>query len=155
MSISTSQITTQRLSYLLFSDTKLDVGIALKLIYANAVPFKISMNSTMDWGAPLKNLTLGLPRYTDTGIVVPISFENNSFFELNGTMRLQIVDDNNNVLGQEKIININVQPKSSYKNTGVDVSISGDPASIRESIGGARLYFSTSVFNYGPVVVQW
>ena len=148
MSISTSQITTQRLSYLLFSDTKLDVDIALKLIYANAVPFKISMNSTMDWDAPLKNLTLGLPSPTATGIVVPISFENNSFFELNGTMRLEIVGDMNKVLGQETI-NINVQPKSSYKNTGVYVSILGDPTSIRE----ARLYFGTSVFNYGPVVI--
>jgi len=147
MSMSISQMTTENLSYLLFNDSTFYVDIALKLNYANAVPFKISTNSTMPWGAPLSNLTLDRPNPTPMGAIVPLSFENHSFFELNGTMRLEIVDNTDHVVGQTVAV-LNVQPQSSY-GPGVYVSISGDPRNIRK----ARLTFQTTVFSYGPMVI--
>ena len=147
ISISISQMTTETLSYLLFNDSIFNAEIGLKLNYAKAVPFKVSINRTMDWGAPLSNLTLGTPTPTRTGAVVPLSFENHSYFELNGTITLELVNIANQVVGEGNT-NINVQPQSRYR-TGVDVSISGDPTNIR-----ARLYIQTSVFNYGPLVIS-
>jgi len=149
ITMSLSQMTTENLSYLLFDDSAFDVYITLRLNYANAVPFEISTNFTLPWGAPLSNLTLGPYSPTPSGVILPISFENHSFFELNGTMRLEIVDNVNQVVG-EGTTNIKVQPQSGY-GTGIDVSISGDPA----SIGKARLYFQTSVLSYGPVVIPF
>lgn len=148
MTVSVSQITAGNLSYLLLNDSTFKIDVALKLNYAHAVPFKISSNLTMPWGAPLSNLTLGTPSLTSTGAIIPISFENHSFFALAGTMRLEIVDNHNNAVG-EKTTTLNVQSKSNY-GTGLDVSISGDPRNIR----AARLYFQTSVFSYGPVVIS-
>jgi hypothetical protein len=134
--------------YLLLNDSTFNVNVALKLNYARAVPFRISSNFTMPWGAPLSNLSLGTPSLTPSGAVIPINFENHSFFVLTGTMRLEIVDNHNNVVG-ENATALNVQSQSGYR-TELDVSISGDPANIRE----ARLYFQTSVFNYGPLVMS-
>jgi hypothetical protein len=148
MSVSVSQITTGSLWYLLLNDSTFNVNVALKLNYARAVPFRISSNFTMPWGAPLSNLSLGTPSLTPSGAVIPINFENHSFFVLTGTMRLEIVDNHNNVVG-ENATALNVQSQSGYR-TELDVSISGDPANIRE----ARLYFQTSVFNYGPLVMS-
>jgi len=149
MPMSISQMSAENLSYLLFNDSTFYVDIALKLSFANTVPFKISTNSTMPWGAPLSNLTLNTPNPTPAGVIVPFSFENHSFFELNGTMSLEIVDYSDNVVGQ-KVINFNVQPQSGYR-TGIDVSISGDPRNIRN----ARLTFHTSAFSYGPMVIRF
>ena len=152
MLILISQLTTKDLSYLLFKDNDFDVDIALELDYANAVPFKISTNFTVPWGAPLSNLTIGNVSVTHNGVNfvanVPISFENHSFFSLDGTMRLELVDNTNRLLGSETTT-ISVPPQAGYGfSPQVDVS---DPTSIRE----ARLYFDTSVFSYGPVVISF
>lgn len=147
MSVSVSQIAAGNLWYLLLNDSTFNIDVALKLIYAHAVPFKISSNLTMPWGAPLSNLTLGTPSFTPTEAIIPISFENHSFFVLTGTMRLEIVDNHNNVVG-ERTTALNVQSQSGF-GTELDVSVSGDPTNIRE----ARLHFQTSVFNYGPLVI--
>jgi len=96
----------------------------------------------------MSNLTLGTPTPTPSGVIVPLSFENHSYFELNGTITFELVNSLNQVMG-EGIAIINVQPQNSY-GAGVNVSISGDPSNIRQ----ARLYIQTSVFSYGPLVIS-
>lgn len=153
MSISINQMTTENLSYLLFNDSLFDVGIALKLNYASVVPFQISTNFTMPWEAPLNNLTIRnvSVAYNGTNFVatVPISFENHSIFSLDGTVRVELVDNMNRVLGSGAASFVpNVPPESSYS-VPVEVVVS-DPTNIRT----ARLYFATSIFSYGPVVIS-
>jgi len=148
MSIRISQINTEKLSYLLFNDSALNVDIALELNFANAVPFGISTNITMPWGAPLSNLTIediSLSAFNATHfrIIAPISFENHSLFSLDGTMRLELVDNMNSVLGSGTA---NIPPNGGYIPLELYVS---NPLDISE----ARLYFATSFFNYGPVVI--
>jgi len=153
MSISISRMAAENLSYMLFNDSSFVVDIALDLNYANAVPFRISTNSTMPWGAPLSNLTLGAISVapfnaTHFRTIVPISFENHSYFTLDGTVQLELVDNMNNLLGSGKaLLSPSVPPQSSYGYSS-QVFVS-DPTNIR----AVRLYFDTSVFSYGPVVI--
>jgi hypothetical protein len=149
--INISKLTSMDLAYLLFNDSVLDADASLKLNYAAAVPFQISTTLTIPWGAPVSALTIGgisASPYNATHFIasVPINFENHSFFTLDGTIRLELVDELNNVL-DSGISNINVPPQSGY-NFSLDVFVS-NPADVRE----ARLYFATSVFDYGPVVI--
>jgi len=146
ISVSLDDLTSDRLSHLLFNDTVLGSEMSIALTYATVIPFKISTNLTMPWGAPLSNLTIRNPYFTDSTIVVPTSFENHSFFNLTGTMRLELVNNLNQQVGAE-IIGINVPPRSLYSND-VAVSVSG-PMNIKE----VRIYFHTSVLSYGPVVI--
>lgn len=148
ITLNANSMTSSQLSHLLFADSNLTVEASLKLDYAKIIPFEISTNFTMPWGAPLHNLTIGRISMSGTRATVPFSFENHSFFELNGTMRLEIVDNLNQIVGQGTALPILAPPQSSYWSS-LDVTVSGDPANIRT----ARLYFQTSVFSYGPVVI--
>jgi len=148
ISISLENMTSASLSRLLFYDTDLDMDMSLALRYAGVIPFKISTNikNFTRWGAPLYNLTIGNPYFADSRVVVPTSFENHSFFNLTGTMRLELVNNLNQQVGAG-VTEINAPSQSVYS-TSVGVTVS-DPRNIRE----ARLYFDTSVFSYGPVVM--
>lgn len=138
-----------QLSNLLFTDTNLTMDTIVRLDYANVIPFALEANLSMPWGAPLSNLTLGHVSISGADVTVPISFENHSFFELNGTIQLAIVDNLGNVVGQGTSPHILASPQN-YYSSNLSVTISGNPANIRT----ARLYFQTSVFNYGPVVIS-
>jgi len=151
ISISLENMTSAGLSRLLFYDTDLNVDMSLALKYAGVIPLKISTNFTMPWGAPLNNLTFGnivvIP-YNSTHVrtMLPISFENNSIFSLNGTVRTEIVNTLNQQVG-DATTQITAPPQSGYSTTlAVLVPVS---SSLKE----ARLYFDTSVFTYGPVVI--
>jgi hypothetical protein len=150
ISINISKLTSTNLAYLLFDDSIFDADASLKLNYV-AVPFQISINFTIPWGAPLSALTIGnvsASPYNATHFrtSVPTSFENHSFLRLDGTIRLELVDGMNNILGSG-ISNINVPPQSGY-NFSLDAFVS-NPTNIKQ----AHLYFATSLFNYGPVVI--
>ena len=147
ITLNVNSMTSSQLSHLLFADSDLTVDASLKLDYARVIPLGISTNFTMPWGAPLHNLTIGHISMSGTHATVPFNFENHSFFELNGTMRLEIVDNLGQIVGQGTAPII-APPQSGYWSS-VDVAVSGDPANIRT----ARLYFQTSVFSYGPVVI--
>jgi len=146
ISISLEKMASASLSRLLFYDTNFNVDMSLALIYADVVPFKISTNFTIPWGAPLSNLTMGNPYFSGSSLFVPIIFENHSFLNLTGTMRLELVNNLNQQVGLA-VAPLNV-PSHSVFNENVEVSVSG-PLTISE----ARLYFDTSFFSYGPVVI--
>jgi hypothetical protein len=152
MSVSFDKIAVDKLSYLLFNDSNLNVDVGLKLNYANAVPLKIHSNTIMRWGAPLAKLAIGtisISAYnaTHARISVPVSFENHSFLELNGTINLEIVDSANKIVGGGSS-NFSA-PRQNRCDITINVLVSGNPANVRE----ARLFFETSAFSYGPVVI--
>jgi len=152
ISISLDSMTSASLSHLLFYDTDFDIDMSLGLRYAGVIPLKISTNSTMPWGAPLYNLTMGditVDQYNTTHVkaVLSLSFENHSFFSLNGTIRTEIVNTLNQQIGGSTTP-INAPQQSSYL-TPLEVLVPLASANFKE----ARLYFDTSVFSYGPLVI--
>jgi hypothetical protein len=152
MSLSIEQVATGHLSRLLFNDSELEIEAVVRLLYARVFPFEISLNSSMPWGAPFANLTLGSISITPLNLThirarVPLSFENHSFLALGGTLQLEIVDDANHLVGGGSTV-LNA-PSNSRFEADVEVLTAGNPADFRE----ARLYFQTPFFNYGPLVM--
>jgi len=144
MSLGIGQLATDDLSYLLFNDSELHVAAVLRLTYADAFPFEISLNSSMPWGAPLSNLTVG---DISGSSFVPLSFENHSYFEMSGTVQLEIVNNGDHVVG-EGTTAFYASPESRFERD-IAVTLSGSPRNVAE----VRLYFQTTFFNYGPVVI--
>jgi len=154
ISITLNNMTSASLSRLLFNDTEFNVDMSFALKYARVIPLEISTNSTMTWGAPLYNLALGdiplpeLHNSTHVRAILPLSFENHSFFTLNGTVLAEIVNTAGHKVGGTTDP-INAPPQSGYS-TQLVVLVSRDYGNLKE----ARLYFEfPSVFSYGPVVI--
>ncbi len=151
MSIDLGQMPAEVLAQLLFNDDALDVEFVLRLNYAGAVPFGISGNFSMPWGAPLSNLTMGgvsLRPYNATyfAAAVPVSFENHSLLSLDGTMRLELADSHGHTISDGTSF-LDVLPESDYSSV-LELVV---PAS--STIHEARLFFDTSAFDYGTVVI--
>jgi len=153
IAISIENMSSSSLSRLLFNDTDLSIEVILALRYALVIPLKISTNYTIPWGAPLHNLTIGSVTYNDTRMtaVVPLSFENHSLFSLNGTIRLEIWDTDDELIGTSTTPSINVSSKTPFQ-TDLEVPISPGYGTFKE----VRLFFDISIFppGYGPVVIS-
>jgi hypothetical protein len=152
MSLSIGQMASSDLSFLLFNDSELNVTAILRLTYANAFPFEITANISMPWGAPLANPAIGgisIAPFNSTHVraFAPVSFENHSYLEMSGTMRLEIVDGVGHVAGEGATIFY--APSENRFETIMEVLLSDSLANIRE----ARLHFQTPFFTYGPVVI--
>jgi hypothetical protein len=154
-SMSLHDITSKLLNYL-FNDSVFSLDLSLKLNFARAIPFQVSTNMTMPWGAPLYNFSIGQIYYnflnfTHQEAIIPISFENHSpYFGVDGFMRVEIYNDNGELLGFS-VSDLNVQSHSGYDGqveTIVDVS------KVRGS-GEVHFYFETSAFSIGPVVMPY
>jgi len=155
ISISLDKMSPASLSRLLFNDTNFDIDWSLALSYARVIPLKISTNSKMEWGAPLYNLDIGdIPTPQDYNIshvqaILPISFENHSFFTLNGNMRIEIINTLNQRVGGSTT-HVTVPSESSYSNR-LPVYVTKGSGNFKE----ARLYFDfTPIFSYGPKVIS-
>jgi len=138
--LSLDDMLTKNLTYMLFNDINLSVGMLVGLTYAYAIPLTVSTSLPMPWGAPLNNLTIGEPSFTAIGessynVTVPLSFENHAFFSLNETIRLEIMDGNNLIGSKEE--NIPVPPRTRYDNP-IFVTIGSVPSDMVE----VRLYFN-------------
>ena len=155
VSMSLDDITSTLLNYL-FNDTVFNVDMSLKLNFARAIPFQVSTNMTMPWGAPLYNFSIGQIYYnflnfTHQEAIIPISFENHSpYFGVDGFMRVEIYNDNGELLGSS-VSDLNVPSHSGYDGqveTIVDVSkVTGS--------GEVHFYFETSAFSIGPLVMPY
>ena len=155
VSINLNDLSSAGLSHLLFNDTEFNIEMNLALRYADVVPFRVSTNYTMPWGAPLYNINIGdvtINPYNTAHIrvILPFSFENHSFFDLNGTMRMEIINTLNQQVGTSTTP-INAPPQSSYSTNLAFLVPVGSASSLKE----AHIYFNTSVFNYGPLVIPF
>jgi len=148
--------TTPRLLNYLFNDTVFNVDMSLKLNFAHALPFQISTNMTMPWGAPLYNFSIGQISYnylnlTHQEVIIPITFENHSpYFGVDGTMQVEIYNDNDELLGFSAS-DLNVPSYSSYDG---QVEMIVESSKITGS-GEVRFYFETSAFSIGPMVMPY
>jgi len=155
ISIRLDKMTSASLSRLLFNDTNFDADLSLALSYARVIPLKISTSlENFTWGAPLYNLTIGdipTPQYYNSSHVkatLPLSFENHSFFNLDGTVRIEILNTLDQKVGGSTT-KISAPSQKGYS-TQLPVYISAGSSNFKE----ARLYFDfPSIFSYGPVVM--
>ena len=139
---------------LVFNDSSFVFDAFITLNFANIVPVQMSMNMTMPWGAPLSNVSVGeisrLPfNATHDRVVVPLSFENHSFFDVTGTMNFEIYNDVEELVTSGET-SLDAQSESTY-NEQVDVYLSLTDASRLTESGKVRLIFETSIFT----VEQW
>jgi len=155
VSMSLDDIASELLNYL-FNDTVFNVNMSLKLNFAHAIPFQVSTNMTMPWGAPLYNFSIGKISYnylnlTHQELIIPISFENHSpYFGVDGTMQVEIYNSNGELLGSSAS-DLNVPSHSSYDG---QVEMIVESSKITGS-GEVRFYFETSAFSIGPVVMPY
>jgi hypothetical protein len=161
VSMSLDNITSKLLDYL-FNDSIFNLDLSLELNFARAIPFQVSTNMTMPWGAPLYNFSIGQISYnflnfTHQEAIIHISFENHSpYFDVDGTMRVEIYNDNATANDNGELLafstsNLNVPSHSGYDGqveTIVDVSkVTGS--------GEVHFYFETSAFSIGPLVMPY
>ena len=132
---------------LLDNDTNLTANTRISMLVAGVIPVQVSSNSSLQWGAPLYNLTFGTPRLamfnaTYSAVTVPLSFENHAFFDVSGAVLLRAYSNANELIGQGQ--------------TGIQLAqhllYDGDLEVYVPSTAGpiARLevYFVTTFFNY-------
>jgi hypothetical protein len=141
---------------LLFNDTVLNFTQTFKLTLAHAVPIHLSTNQTLEWGAPLYNFTMTKPVFEPSvtpnqKATVTVSFENHSsYFNINGTMRIQIFNDQNQLVG-EATRTLNVESHSRFEDK---IELNIDATKVTEK-GEVWFYFETSTFDFGPLVIPY
>jgi hypothetical protein len=141
---------------LLFNDTELQINATASITAAEVIPIQVSSNFPVPWGAPLYDFTLGPPEFTVTPepnssvlcrVVVPISFENHAFFDLTGTMHLNMYNDTDAFITEGQVT---IEAKqNSYYQGSLEFYF---PANLATRNGHFELYFSTSIFSNGPLV---
>ena len=140
----------------LFNDSNFTLLCSAQLSYANLVPFSLETNTTIPWGAPLFNFTTGDPtsnmyNLTHFGVIIPISFENHSpYISVTGVIRVEIINRAHQVIG-EGSVSMDVPPGTSY-NGQLEVVVN---ATLIDGIEQVHVYVETSMFNYGPIVIDY
>lgn len=147
---------TTTLERYLFDDSNFTLHSLVHLNYANLIPFGFENNSTIHWGAPLFNFTADTPQYspfnsTHTGVNIPISFQNHSpYFSVTGTIRAEIFNNGHQLIG-EGVATIDVPPNHPY--SGEIGALINVPTIT--SRGQIQIYIETTMFSYGPMVVNY
>ena len=154
MTIDLNDLLQQDKNYL-FNDTELKIYEAVGMRIADVIPVQASTNFSMPWGAPLYNFTLGEPAYapynlTHFRVTIPISFENHAFFDLVGNMQIRMYNSTGACVGRVRT-SLEAYGNSPY-NRFIEfyVSMTGTTPT-----GRFEIYFSTSMFDYGPLVIPY
>jgi hypothetical protein len=143
----------------LFNDNNLTASVTAGLNFAELIPAQLSTNITYPWGAPLYNFKLGQPSYdlsdsTHSTVAVPLSFENHATFDFAGSIRIELYDSGNSLLGESQTA-FDVSQGSRY-NGNLEFSVPLNIASLSAAQSGHfKVFFSTSLFEYGPLVIPY
>jgi hypothetical protein len=145
----------QRSQNFLFNDSELRIYATVGMRIAEVIPVQASSDFTMPWGAPLYNFTLGDPVYaphnvTHALVTVPISFENHAFIDVIGNVQIQMHNDAGTLAGEGET-NVDAYAGSPFSGF-IDFYV--ETAEVT-STGQFEVYFSTPIFNYGPVVIPY
>ena len=144
ISIALPDILSMGYAEFLFNDSYFELDAFVALNFAHAIPVQISMNLTIPWGAPLSNLSIEYVPPENNTLVIPISFENHSFFDIVGTMQLEVYNDMNELVTSEQR-SLNVFSYGEYDEP-VEIYLSiGDLSKLTGS-GNFRLVFDVPMF---------
>ncbi len=144
------------IEYYLFKDTLFNVSTSLRLKFSQAIPFQVSMNTTVPWGAPLFNFSVDqisydFSNFTHQRVIVPLYFENHSpYFGLDGIMQLQIYNNRGELLGSEAIV-LDVPSESRYDG---QVELHVDTSKITLD-GELHFFFENPLLSFGPLVIPY
>jgi len=144
---------TKEFTYLAFNDSVFNMCTLVTLRFARVIPVQISLNATMPWGAPFSNFSVGdiSLNYAEKKLTAPLSFKNNNtFFNINGTMRLEVYNEKNEQISTAEVL-IEVPAGSGFRGS---VEMEVDPSELTLE-GQIYIFFETSMFNVGPVIKSW
>jgi hypothetical protein len=143
----------------LFHDSNLVASVTAGLNFAELFPAQISTNFTYPWGAPFYNIALGQSSFglfngTHSVVAVPMSFENHAVFDVGGGIRVELYDGSDSFVGESQTL-FSVPQHSSY-NGDMEFYVPLNVASLSAGQGGHfDVYFSTPLFEYGPLVIPY
>ena len=88
---------------LLLEDSDFNVEIFASLNFARAVPVQLSTNTTIPWGAPFAQFSLGTIPVSSHNIThkeasIQVSFENHAILDLTGTLKLEFYDNSQELI---------------------------------------------------------
>jgi hypothetical protein len=138
---------------LLFNDSSWSINEVVSMDAAEVIPVRASSNLSLPWGAPLHNLIFG-PLTTEwynqshIRVLIPISFENHAYFNLTGTVKARIYDNDNLPVGKCQI-NLDVSQYSAYKGKLEFYLPSRTVSNIH-----CEALLETRFFTYGPMVID-
>jgi hypothetical protein len=140
----------------LFNDANFNCEIIAGLNFAEIVPAQLATNLTFPWSAPLNGFELGQLQFEGVDSLqskakVPISFENHANYDMSGTLRIKLYDELGTFLGKTKTeIDLTESPRYS------DILDFSVPAVSDKYLSGYfEVYFSSSTFDYGPMVIHF
>jgi hypothetical protein len=138
---------------LLLNDSVFDVELFAALNFARAIPIQVSTNTTIPWGAPLSQFSVGRPSistYNNTHdeATIPASFVNHAVFDLTGILKLHFLSFSGEIIASGEIA-INVPSGASYIG---EIKAYPRQQDVSELTGetNVRVIFETPMF-----VVEW
>lgn len=149
----------QSYPHILFNDTELRINTTVSMRAAEVIPIQVSSNHSMPWGAPLYNFTLGTPEFATIispssaaryRATIPMSFENHAFFDLTGTVQVQMYNSTNVFIGEDQVA---IEARQSLFYHG-SLEFHIQATSLTRN-GHFEVFFVTPFFNYGPLVVPY
>jgi hypothetical protein len=145
----------QRDQNYLFNDTEMRIYETGTIGIAEIISVQASTNFSMPWGAPLYNFALGanqssLFNSTHVRVVIPISFENHALFDLAGNITIEMYNSTDALIGEGET-SIDAMQNSPYSGS---IQLLVQAAEMTGS-GHFEVYFETSFFDYGPMVIPY
>ena len=145
----------QRDQNYLFNDGEIRIHETVGLKLAETIPVQAEANFTVPWGAPLYSFAIGEPQYsahntTHFRATVSISFENHAFFDLTGSIQLQMYNDVNRQTGYSEIAFL--APQHTRYDGAVEFYVLMSDVS---SSGRFEACLSSLLFSYGPWVIPY
>ncbi len=143
----------------LFNDSRFAVAAVVGLNFAELLPTQLSANFSYPWGAPFYDFALGQPQQsrlnaTHARLRVPLSFDNHAAFDLMGAIRMGVFNNASSMLGESEIIF--AASKGSRFADAMEFSVPLTAvSSLAQESGYFEVYFSTSMFEYGPLVIPY
>jgi len=134
---------------LLLQDSKFLIEVFVGLDFANVVPVQLSMNTSILWGAPFSNFSVGdifvsqIER-NNVEISIPTSFENHANLDLSGILTLELYNSSEDMIAFGAN-NIAVPSRGKY-NDNISLQASYEDWLTFESDGSLHLIFETPLF---------
>ncbi|MEM3378060.1 MAG: hypothetical protein QW674_03830 [Candidatus Bathyarchaeia archaeon] len=143
----------------LFNDANLTAQVAAGLTFADFLPAQISTNFTFPWGAPLYNFAIDQPTFepfnsTHSLVTLPISFENHAAFDLEAAIRVMLFDSTDSLIGESQT-RLQAPMYSPYQgDLTFYIQLNAESLAAAQR-GHCNVYFSTTLFEYGPLVIPY
>ena len=138
---------------LLFDDSEFNVEIFAGLNFARAVPVQLSTNTTIPWGAPLADFSVGSATVSPINLThaeasMLVTFDNHAVLDLTGTLKLELYDDSQSIITSGATV-IDAPSQQSYSDRIV-MYLSPQDASMVRGSGRVHVIFETIMFT-----VEW